>query len=53
MARLTPYLIVVVIWQAAYATGGYGAKATVAYIHPLVEALAYAARLIQSQGKRI
>jgi hypothetical protein len=45
--RLAPYLTVVVVWQALYAAGGYGAKATVAYVHPLSEPLTYALRLLE------
>ncbi len=48
IVRLAPYLTVVVVWQALYAAGGYGAKATVAYVHPLAEPFAYAMKLFQT-----
>jgi hypothetical protein len=41
-------LIVVAIWQIIYAAGGYGAKATVAYVHPLTEPFTYALKLLES-----
>jgi hypothetical protein len=47
MARLAPYLLVVVLWQAAYSAGGYGTQASGSYLHPLQEPLAYAAKLIE------
>jgi hypothetical protein len=47
IVRLAPYLTVVAGWQAVYAAGGYGAKATVAYIHPLAEPFAYAMKLLE------
>lgn len=48
MLRLAPYCIVVVLWHAVYAAGGYGAKATVAYVHPLTEPFTYVSRLFES-----
>jgi len=48
IVRLAPYFIVVVVWQAVYAAGGYGAKATVAYVHPLAEPFAYAMKLFET-----
>lgn len=41
-------MTVVVVWQAVYAAGGYGAKATVAYVHPLAEPFAYAMKLFET-----
>ena len=48
MIRLIPYVLIVVVWQIAYFAGGYGAKATVGYVHPLADPLAYATRLLES-----
>jgi hypothetical protein len=45
IARLTPYLLVVVIWQAAYLAGGYGVQASAGYVDPLHEPLSYVAKL--------
>jgi hypothetical protein len=46
MARLVPYLLVVIAWQTVYTAGGYGAAASMAYTHPLGEPLDYVAALL-------
>ena len=48
MARLVPHLLVVVVWQAVYLASGYGAEASVNYLHPLREPVAYARRLVEA-----
>ena len=47
MARLAPYLLVVIVWQAVCTAGGYGVEASGSYVHPLHEPLAYAAKLLE------
>lgn len=47
MARLTPYLLIVIVWQAICVTGGYGVEASGSYVHPLYEPLAYGAKLFE------
>jgi hypothetical protein len=48
LARLLPYLLIVVAWKAVYFAGGYGVKAPgFHYVHPLREPLAYAVQLIE------
>lgn len=47
MIRLTPYLLVVIAWQAASAAGGYGVAASGSYVHPLHEPIAYVAKLVE------
>lgn len=43
LARLAPYLLVVVGWQLAYSLGGYGVSGSGSYVHPLEDPLAYLA----------
>ncbi len=45
LARLTPYLVVVIVWQAIYFAAGYGVVGSGGYVHPLREPLAYLERL--------
>lgn len=47
MARLTPYLLIVIVWQALCVAGGYGVEASGSYVHPLYEPLAYGAKLLE------
>jgi hypothetical protein len=47
MARLWPYLVVVVVWQAVYSARGYGTEASGWYLDPLREPLSYAAKLVE------
>ncbi len=47
LARLTPYLLVVLVWQAASVAGGYGVAASGSYVHPLHEPLAYLLKLLE------
>lgn len=45
LARLTPYLVVVIAWQAIYSAAGYGVVGSGGYVHPLHDPLAYLERL--------
>lgn len=45
LARLAPYLLAAVAWQAAYAAGGYGVRGSGGYAHPLYDPRVYFARL--------
>jgi len=47
LARLWPYVAVVVAWQAVYVAGGFGVAASGAYQNPLTEPLAFAARVLE------
>ncbi len=45
LARLAPYVLIVVAWQAIYSARGFGVTASGSYVHPLHEPLSYAAKL--------
>ncbi len=45
LSRLLPYLLVVIAWQALYASRGYGAVGSGGYLHPLHDAGAYLSSL--------
>jgi hypothetical protein len=47
MARLAPYVVVVVAWQAVWFALGNGAQASGSYTNPLVEPFTYAVKLIE------
>jgi hypothetical protein len=47
LARLTPYLVVVTVWQVVCAAEGFGVEASGSYVHPLHEPLTYAMKLIE------
>ena len=47
MARLLPFFLVAVAWQAVYLAGGYGAQATAGYVSPLVEPFTYVVKLLE------
>ena len=47
LARLLPYFLVVVVWQAICSAGGYGVEASGSYVHPLHEPLSYATKLVE------
>jgi hypothetical protein len=47
LARLAPYVLVVVAWQVAYSTGAYGVSGSSVYLHPLQEPVAYFAKLLE------
>jgi hypothetical protein len=47
MARLLPYLLVVVVWQVIYSVAGYGVEASGSYLNPLHEPLSFVAKLFE------
>lgn len=47
LLRLTPYLILVVLWQILYSRAGYGAVGTGFYVHPLHEPLRFALQMAE------
>lgn len=45
LARLAPYLVVVIAWQATYSAAGYGVVGSGSYVHPLHDPRVYFAQL--------